>query len=474
MYYTRIATFVLLLLISFAVKISAQQNLTMYGISANPQANTLNPAITNSCKVYVGLPVISSLHFNYGNDAFTYRQFFTKEGNFYAIIPSKLHLSATNSISTEAYVGLLSAGLWYKKTYFHFSITDKTDAAYIFSKDMFTLLLGGNSTYETKQANIGRTGAYFDYRREYALGVARKINKETTIGIKGKLLFGKLNISTPKSVIDIYTNPDSFNLSVFADLKINTSLPTQVQVNNSGRITGASFNGNVSSILFNTKNKGLAFDIGFIHDVNELFTISGSILDLGLIWYRTDNNNYRIDGNYAYNGAYGDSVFTTHYFQRTLNNAFDQLNATLNNKSYVSFLPPRVYFNYQYHYTKSTDLNLLFSGKIYRYKVLPSFAASVNQRIFKNFYGAASWSFNNKSFKNFGLGIVVGRSPLQLYAFTDNILGIMDPLNSRNINLRFGINFIFGCKKKVKLNDCGCTWINELEQKKKHSPLRKK
>jgi hypothetical protein len=445
---------------------AAQQNVTMYTVPENPQVNTLNPAFQNTCKLFIGLPVISSMHFNYGNDAFTYKQLFRKDGNGYFIEPSNISPGRIRSVSAEAYVALVNIGFWHKKKYITFSVHEKTDLAGFFNRDLFAVATGGNTLYEASEANFSRSGILFDYRREYALGVAQKINKNTTLGIKGKLLFGKLNMLTHAKNSDLSTNGNTFDLSLNSNVYTYASLPITMALDPYGKPTNIHSNANARDVLFNGKNLGLAVDLGFINKRSEKVTLSGSILDLGFIHYASTPYNYSIEGSYDYTGQMGDSAVVGYFFRRMVDTVFNNMNTELTQKSYLSFLAPRIYVSYAYQYSPKTTLNVVATGKIYRYKLNPGFSVSASHEFAKNMYVSLSWSYLYHSFKNIGTGVVLGKSPVQFYAFTDNLLGLIYPLNTRNINLRFGINLIFGCTKRANLKTCGCEGINNSVEKR--------
>jgi hypothetical protein len=457
---------------SFALfNLHAQQNHTLYFVPENPQVNTLNPAFQNSCKLFIGLPVISSIHFNLGHDGFTYRELFKNA----EINPNNINLGKVNSLNSELYVNLLTVGVWQKKNYITFAVTEKNDLAGFYHRDLFNVVLGGNRAYEGKTASFSRTGIFYDYRREYALGVARKINPETTLGMKGKLLFGKLNISTRKSNNELFTDEETFNLNANADLTINTSMPVSFTRRPDGRVNGVDYNGTPTGILFNRKNVGLAFDLGFIHKLSDKETLSGSILDLGAIRYTSNSNSLAVKGEYTYVGQLADTIGISSYFDRAADQALGQLSSTVTQGNYTAFLPPRVYLSYEYAYSPKTTLNALTSAKIYRYKILPGFTLGATHEILKNIHFALSWSYVQRSVKNLGTGLVIGHSPVQFYAFSDNIFGFIDPLSAKNINLRFGINLIFGCVKKENIKKHGCEWLQNAETKNERlRKLRKK
>ncbi|HEX3073186.1 MAG TPA: DUF5723 family protein, partial [Ignavibacteriales bacterium] len=360
--------------------------------------------------------------------------------------------------------------------YVTFSIHEKIDGAGFFNRDLFAVASGGNTLYEGSEADFSSSGLIFDYRREYALGIAQQINKTTTLGIKGKLLFGKLNVLSRAKNTNIYTNENTFALSYNADIQTNSSLPVTMSLDQYGKPTNIRRDGSsASQILLNGKNIGLAFDFGFIKKRSETETISGSILDLGFIRYASTPYNYTIEGEYNYNGQSGDSVLGGYFLRRTVDSVLNNMNTDLTQNSYFSFLSPRIYLNYAYQYSPKTTLNLVATAKIYRYKVSPGFSASASYAFAKNMQVALSWSYLYHSFANIGTGVVIGKSPIQFYAFTDNILGMIYPLNTHNINLRFGINLIFGCNKKENYKSCGCGGMqNSVEKSKKLRKLLRK
>ena len=61
--------------------------------------------------------------------------------------------------------------------------------------------------------------------------------------------------------------------------------------------------------------------------------------------------------------------------------------------------------------------------------------------------------------------MVLGRNPVQFYLVSDNILGFLWPQSTKNLNLRFGFNMIFGCREKSGTDGCGCYWLREAEER---------
>jgi hypothetical protein len=49
---------------------------------------------------------------------------------------------------------------------------------------------------------------------------------------------------------------------------------------------------------------------------------------------------------------------------------------------------------------------------------------------------------------------------------SDNIPGFILPMNTKNVNLRFGLNLIFGCGKELDLDQYGCAWLRDSERRR--------
>jgi hypothetical protein len=467
--------FLLMFLWVVPSRLMGQQNLTMYSLPDNPQVNTLNPAFQNTCKWFVGLPVITSVHANVGNNAMSFKDLFKSSNSTNYISSSILNLVRINALDAEVYIELFNIGYLKKANYYTFSITEKIDLAGFVNKDLITLALDGNTPFEGKTASGKRTGLFMDYRREFAFGISHKVDNETFFGVKGKLLFGKLNVSTRKSKNSFSTDATTFALKGNANLKVNVSAPVEIETDTAGIISNVTYTGNIKDILLNRKNVGLAFDLGFIKKISPKETISGSILDLGGILYHSNTYNYSIDGSYTYTGQLTTS--SRHYLANVLDSALATLGGNLTTNSYFVFLPPRLYGDYAYNINNRLKFNATSTIKIYRYKILPSIGVSGTYKVFNQVSLAASWLYTDRTLRNVGVGIVAGRSPVQFYMFTDNILTALNPLNVRNFNLRFGINLIFGCKNndKTNINKCGCESVRQdIKRKERYRKLRKK
>jgi hypothetical protein len=279
-YFKRMALLFMVSLLPWLSK--AQENSTLFFMHTLPQANLLNPAVQIPCKVFVGMPMLSSIHLNYSNSFFSYNDILEKNGNdlnlkigYFLNNPGSIQ-----DIRLELQLSLINFGFLYKNYYFNFNIQDKADIAFFYPVNLFGFLLRGNSDYLGKKYDLGGIKIYGNYYREWAFGVSKIINKQLTVGAKAKILFGKANLRTLRNDLSLTTTADSFFLTAASSLQIDAS-PLVVTTNNKGVITSADLPENDPlTLLLNSKNKGFGIDLGAIYNLDEKITFSASLLDL--------------------------------------------------------------------------------------------------------------------------------------------------------------------------------------------------
>jgi hypothetical protein len=435
----------IILLMLETAALNGQQNQQLFQMHYLGESNFLNPAVQSECKWFIGLPVISSVHLNLANSAASYRQLVTNTSDSTAqlnIDKVVNRLGLRTLIETEIHATLLALGYKLNDYYFAFSIIEKNNIPITLSKDIFALAWKGNTQFEGEHASTRGTSIYATHYREYAFGISRQNSYGNFLGIKGKLLFGKLNLSVPKSNISLYTDPTTFDLTLDGDLRINASAPLIIDQTD-GRINTISFDENASirNLIFNRKNWGFAFDAGFIRRMNEKITLSGSILDVGFIRWRSYLNNLSATDAFTYQGVLADTGNVTE-------SLLDSLTFDVTNNAYTTMLPIKTYLGANYTLMERLDARATGSAVFYRTKIVPALTLGLDYNPFGHFHLVASYSVMYRAFNNVGLGFSLGRGPLQFYMISDNAAGMILPLSARNINLRFGLNINLGCRSK--------------------------
>jgi hypothetical protein len=475
----------------------SQQNNTLFFMHSLPEANYLNPAVQINCGIFVGLPVISSVHVNIANSGFKAREvMYTDSNQVYRKTDMNTNkLGRRNYFVSELHTVLLAVGVKRHSRYYSFTITEKDNSSFVYTRDLVSFILRGSDEFEGHEVTLKGTKFVFNHYREFALGVSQAYSSNLTLGIKAKLLFGKYNLNTGDGSIGMNIQPGTQNIDFTMNGTYNSSMPYALRQEAPGIYRSyEKYDAPLLKQLMNRRNPGFALDVGFIYDYDDRWTLSGSLLDLGLILYRSNLFNYTLQGNYLYTGSFGQGPVDEGYFW----DVFDSLNMNMNErvsaKSYVQFLDPKLYLGAAYHWKPAIDLNLLLYNRLLPGKLQSGATVSALLKPTKTLSASISWSYMNRSAANLGAGLAFGYKPLQFYVISDNVPGLFNYMNTKNINIRFGLNLNLGCRHKTEdeekpespagssangktgtrrpgisdsgAGQCGCAWIRNEESRR--------
>lgn len=468
------------LLFLASIELNAQQSHTLFFMHTIPQANYTNPAVQIPCRIFIGFPLLSSVHLNYSNSYFAYKNVIGKNSAGEVVFnPDYLlrNLNSRQQMNVELQIALINFGFRYKEYYFNFDLHDKLDVGLAYPTNLAELALNGNAAYIGRTMDLNGLGLFGNYYREWAIGVSKIMDEYLTLGIKAKLLFGKASISTSRSDLSLYTSDPVYNLRVQSEVEGKAS-PLVLELDPNGRLItyGLPEDASVASLLLNRKNPGFALDFGAIYQYNEQITLSGSLLDIGFIRYRYNAVVGNGTADYQYNGIdYGPGVTSYYIINQIRTDLRNSYVFSTKNRPYSKFLAPKLYLGGTYEFKPWANAGFLLRNELYNGKLRSSATGSVNAW-YKNYLsGSLSWSYINGSLLNFGAGIGLRTPQAGLYIISDNIYGALKYKSARLINIRFGINFLFGCTNKSKTAALDCpAYIDEKPKKVSKSKWRKK
>lgn len=205
----------------------------------------------------------------------------------------------------------------------------------------------------------------------------------------------------------------------------------------------------------NGKNLGFGIDIGAVYKYDEKITLYGSIIDIGYIRWKDNPQTLRANGTFLFDG-----YDVTHFLQEddSLNEEImdQQIDSVIHLftyenqvEKYNTYLNPKIYLGGTYKINNMFTGGFLYRGELYQHRFLSSITLSGMANVKKWFSASLSYSIINNSFANVGAGLIFKTGPVQYFFITDNVLGSIWPQATRNLNLRLGINMMFGCKKKT-------------------------
>ena len=216
--------------------------------------------------------------------------------------------SGDNKILGDVSITVLSAGFKGFGGYNTVELNARTSFGMSMPYELFEFAKNtGNRTY-----NIGNISANGQAFAELAFGHSRQINEKLRVGAKVKLLFGAgrgdVNIDNVKA--DLAAD-DKWTVSGHAKSEVSvkgfTYKTEEKEYKEEGRGTYQYVN-DVDVDGAGLGGFGLAFDLGGVYKINNDFTVSAALLDLGFI--KWSNNMVAVNGGeeFVFNGFHDVAV----------------------------------------------------------------------------------------------------------------------------------------------------------------------
>ncbi len=439
------------ILLSLPVLSFGQEAYTMKFLPQLQQSQWVNASNQTDAKITVGLPVLSGVSFYIFNSGFTYHNLFSRvNDSTMSIHPGNFidKLKNRNLIAFGADVSLLSANVAFEDFTVGFSVTDKADFRFTYPKDLFKFAWYGNGAYIGQWLNIGNFGLKASWYREYALHGTKNYGK-WTFGASPKLLFGKTNINSKTSYLQVYTDPDYYAITAKSEMNLQTSGFADSADRAQGKMSFPGY-------AFNTKNKGLGIDLGASYQLTDEIKVAAGMNNLGFINWKSNVHNYTVGPtSFTFDGfdlshylASGDSNFiSTDQYVDSVKNL---VKFEKNTQSYRTSLPVEFYMMGNYKLNKYHTFGAQLSTQRFSKKMIFSTTLCYQVTLGKHFTGALSYTMKTSSAFNLGGAIVARFAGMHWYFATDNWWASIRPLDSKNMNLHMGVNLVIGDRAKKK------------------------
>jgi hypothetical protein len=438
-----------ILLLFLAFNGFSQQDFIMYGLQDIPQSTYSNPSNRYDGKFFIGFPALTSHYFSFSNSGFSYSDAVSKKGDsLYLNFDDLLkEIDDKNYLSINSKTDLLAFGFSLgDKTQLTFNVTENMNFKFVYPKDFIQFITKGNASFNGETANFDGIGFGANHYREYGVGISRQITNKLRIGLRGKYLYGMENIYSEKTDISLTTDSSTFEILAEADITYRTS----------GLNTTDNAKDDIVDYLSGRDNTGFAADFGADYQFNDKLSFNASVLDIGYInWnhdIETQSNN---GGTFNFSGieidAFGSRDTSSEVFDEILDSLENTFELTESNESYTTKLTPRIYIGANYKLSERHMAGFLIQTEVFQGTVKPSFTLTYNRKMTKWITLASSYSYFNNSYSNLGFGFSLDPGPVQFYVISDNLLGAFQPQNTRHLQVRFGMNLIFGREKSKEL-----------------------
>ena len=450
--------------------VNGQSNI-MYGSTRNPHMNATNPAfIPSHSRAYLSLP---GANINFSSPL-AYSSIFQ-----YDTADSKTYINANNILDTltngekmrfGTNVQVAGLGIDFGKVFLTVSGEAKVDMGFELPSGLVTFLNEGNYNHTGDNVLELLNGDLVNARvyGEAAVGLGIRLTDRLTVGARGKMLLGYMDISNAGSSLTIATAPDYSSLTATLDLDMNYAGVLDVTTDENGKRT-------FSITSYTPQNYGFNFDFGARYET-DLFEISASVLDLGPGIHWTDNIrkivSARENNSFTFTGLDVSDVMQGGSIDSSFaNRLIDSLKTLTEYKfveggeDYWTTIPTKVNLGGMLHVSEGFSAGLLFHGEIERGVVKEgdvvktkntgfysrtSLLARLNLHDWVEVVASASVLSSNDTWNWFNPGVGVTVTPfraIQIYAFIDYISNIYI-VDAKQLNVSLGLNMFFGTATK--------------------------
>jgi hypothetical protein len=429
----------------------AQEWASLYYLPGISQASMENPAIQNeSEKLVIGMPFLSGI-FGQWNSSVPLDALFSK-GFSYSFSRFYDALDEKGEVQASAGAAVFYTSLKRNDYSFSFSVSERAFSDGVFDREIVRIIRDGTQDFFGSNENLGNATLYLTHYREMATGVSKQLWKGFNVGIRPKILFGRFHFTGENLNLTVESNPQQLLLKTEGDFTLAGPLK---HVRDS-IYKASSFFADFSpgNYFFQARNLGVALDLGVLYKPDKFSEISLSVADAGLLGFKYQTFDTRFSRPVIYSEedlyqSVDEDLKEPKYREprQAIINFGDSLSYVLEvnktNKRNFSALPLKI--NIAGKYIFSEKLTAGFHNQFKNYKLKPSnlfsvFATATLHPRF-SFYGSLALFNTQNIYPGFGAGYTANW--LQIYFTSNNILGIIQPMATKQLNLSFGINFLF-------------------------------
>lgn len=478
-------TAIILAFVLIQQRVTAQYSSTMFFMKNVPQSHLLNPAYQPGCNFYLGFPGLAPIQVSVENDAVSIHDIVFYDSKLDSTIfffhPSAnkdkflANFGPRNYISGGFSAGLVSMGFRAGSMFFSFDVSQKVLTRIRYPKDLVYIPIyfsldedGDPRNFDLSNFAVNAT-AY----TEFAMGASRKfLDDQLSIGVRGKLLLGEANIRTTNADIHVNTGFED-NWEIVSKFEADASIPfATIPRDSAGKFDfgNLEFRDNlkksdIRNVFLSKPNLGLAMDLGIVYQPVSRLTLSMSVLDLGYLRWRKNKYNVVQNVRYTFKGIemtkfitgedtsnFGDAL------RDTLKNTFTF--TSLENK-YTTILPTHIMAGASYSLTKWFSLGAMGHFEIFEKQMQTEVTLSANLSAGRFFATSFSYSLLHNEYNEIGLGFAFKPGPFQFYMVFDHIpleydkeknTNLPFPSYAKGFSIRAGMNLVFGCNHKKKIN----------------------
>ena len=472
----RLVFFAILLGIGF---LSAQNKQLLYDFYEIPQALLLNPGVKTPYNWHAGVPILSGLSIQAGTSGITVNDLFANDGIDFT---TKVRERAINSLNERdefggsgqievLYGGFRNANR--PDTYYSFGMYGEGYIAQYWPKDLAILAFEGNGNNIGREFDLSDLTSGGEAVNVFHFGINKVVNNNLQVGFRGKLYSSVFNFRSVGNKGSFQTTEGENNIlrnTLVADLQLQTSGPDlflDILFDDTVQAS-EEFPKNFINRSFFGGDLGVGVDFGFTYQLSENTVLTGSILDLGFIYYSTDVRNFTFEGATSNEGieiilpeSFAD--INSDIYQNLIDEIGDEIPFETNSNSYFALRPIKLNASIRYNLgenggrncdcgttavrnNSSFDNKNTLGGQLYVINRLrgpqAALTAFYQTRIGNALAVKATYTADKYTLTNVGLGLNFQAGPVNFYLLGDNLFGYGNIPDSNYASLQFGFNII--------------------------------
>ncbi len=464
-----------------------QNQQILFGFDQLPQTLMLNPGAEVDYDKHFGIPFLSNVFFQVGatNKDITYNNIIANSDSNSDILKNIYiqDLKSSDFFKINQKLEIFNAGYRLKnsKYYLSFGMYQELDGYAAYPKDLVNLYYNGdyaeNGTIRIgEKSNFDNINFIGELVGVFHVGVSKKVNERLNIGARFKILSGSLNINSVnnkghyilKDDALIYNYSHTFN-------QINIAANSSGILNEAGNSTLGSSGEIIGGLFFMGGNIGLGLDFGITYHASENIIITGSLLDLDYLNYGNKVVTYKVsegfnildddpfDPTQGSETSYWENILDLEDFPMSSGNIVD---VDIQNNDYKFYRSPKLNTSVKYQifresketynsiyrdarYVTPVNELLVTEFGIQTYtafrpnKVDWAITAFFSRELTKYLNTKITYTYDQFSAKNIGLGFSTHIRDFNFYATADNLLALRKLKDSNYQSFQFGMNFIF-------------------------------
>ena len=453
----KILLFFLLACTSF---VFSQNKQVLYGFDKIPQGLLLNPGAETDYKYHVGVPILSGISMSVNTSGFTVADLFRDDNIDFTTKFNNVvnNLGSNDYAYINSQIEVINAGYQLnKKDYISVGYYTEVDAFLKIPKEFVELIKDGNAPFVNRSFLFSDLAMKADVLGVIHAGITRKFNDKFIAGARLKIYSGALNVTSTGNRGSFTTRLGRTTLYEHSLNNVNVNGYTSGLYNENEEFDLQS--SDITGNIFLGSNLGLGFDLGFTYVVDDQTELSASLLDVGFISYSNKVRNGTVAGNYIFSGI--DFRFDNtnpDYWQELNDEINDRIPRSENTESYSVMRPLKLNLAGKYSFGKSrreescSDMsfndyyNNTIGGQLFSVltPIGPRFALTgfYERKFSKRFNTKITYTVDDFSNSNIGLGISANVWKLNIYTAVDNVFQLTDVAAANSASFQFGINFV--------------------------------